>query len=89
MQVTLTEARAFSRPAYRDLAGGAVLRFDPHDDGVRELAYPAPPGAWKQAQYTQGAVPEEGWRHLAGCGCPACVAGDGGDRLSPAAEQAR
>jgi len=79
----------FDQVAYNDLAGGAVLRFDPEDGGVRYLAYPAQPSAWKQAPFYQGTVPNGSWRHLAGCTCPACSSASPPDESSPVTRRSR
>ena len=70
--MNLEQARAIGRHAYCYLASGAVLRFDPDDDVVRQLGYPAEPSAWRAAHYFLGEVPQEGWRHLLGCTCGSC-----------------
>jgi hypothetical protein len=60
------------RPAYCRLSDGEVLRYDPYEDSVRTLAYPATPGAWDEASFFRGEVPRDGWKHLHGCDCERC-----------------
>jgi hypothetical protein len=71
--VTFDQAKRIGRPAYRDLEGGAVLRYDPDKGRIQYLPYPAAPWAWREAAFNQGRVPDSDWRHLAGCTCPACA----------------
>lgn len=78
--MTFDEVRTLSRPAFRHLKGGAVLRFDPRDGGVRRFAFPARPNAWQRAPFHEGAVPDSGWRHLPACGCSACATRGGRDQ---------
>jgi len=59
-------------PAYCHLPEGAILRYDPYEDSIRTLAYPATPSAWDEAPLFYGEAPRDGWRHLFGCECERC-----------------
>lgn len=70
--LTLLDARTMPYPAYCHLPEGAILRYDPYEDSIRTLAYPATPSAWDEAPLFYGEAPRDGWRHLFGCECERC-----------------
>ena len=63
-----TQARAAARPAFWAGAEGEY-RLEP--DGVLWFS-PSGGHAWRRLE-AEAAVPQEGWRHAAGCYCDLCL----------------
>jgi hypothetical protein len=73
--MTFDQVTASGKVAVCHLPGGVQLRYDPADGTVRSLPYPGMPHQWREASAYHEALPNEGWEHYRGCGCPIC-AGD-------------
>ena len=70
--MTFDQVHSAGKVALCQLPDGEQLRYDPADGTIRHLPYPGMPRQWREASAYTARVPDEGWTHYRGCGCPLC-----------------